>query len=572
MSIFLLLNKKFGKEILFCFCTLIFSAILEFLSFASFFPALIILFKKDSLSDFNFLNSVYVYLNFSNYYEFLIFSLIFLCFIFLIKNFFLGFSYWLNIKLTSDIQIYLSNILLNNYLNKSYIFFTNNNSSKIIRDVISEISIFTRSYLLSILNLTLELLIFITLIFIIFIINPKITVLVISYFIIVSVLLYLIFKSYIKKWGTERLPAERLRLQFLQEGIGGIKEVKIFSLENFFVNKFSHYNKISVNTIAYAGYITQIPRLVFEFLLVFTLLIIFLINFYLQKPFEDALYIIGALAVASLRIFPGINKIFISINTINYSKPSVKLIKNELLKVEKKNKDIHNSFHNFIFKKNTKIKFQNVNFNYNDTENQSINNINLTINHGSLMAFIGKTGSGKTTILNLLTGLLDPKSGEITVDDINISNNLFHWRKFISYVPQTPFFIDDTILTNIAIGVDPANIDYLKINNLLELTDLKDFISQLPQGLMTSVGESAVKISGGQKQRIAICRALYRDTKIIVLDEATSALDTLTEKKVLKNLMSLKNDKTIIIVSHKIQDLDFDSIYEIKNGHILKNK
>ena len=572
MYIYLLLKKNFLKKILFCFFILIFCAVLEFLSFASFFPALILLFKKDSLSEFNLLNSIFIYLNYSNYYEFLIFCLIFLSFIFFIKNIFLGFSYWFNIRLSSDIQIYLSNILLNNYLNKSYIFFTNNNSSKIIRDVISEISVFTRSYLLSALNLILELLILIVVLSVLFIVNPKITTLVITYFIFVSVLLYLIFKSYIKKWGNERILSERLRLQFLQEGIGGIKEVKIFSLEKFIIKKFSHYNKISINTLANSGYITQVPRLVFEFLLIVTLLIIFVINFYLNKSFEDTLYIIGVLAVASLRIFPGINKIFICINMINYSRPTVKLIKNEFLKLENINKNLDSDLLNFSFNKNTKIKFQNVHFNYNQSQKENISNINLIINHGSVIAFIGKTGSGKTTILNLLTGLLEPASGEITIDDVNISKNLYHWRKLISYVPQSPFFTDDTILGNIAIGVDENDIDYSKIRNILELTDLKDFINQLPKGLMTPVGESAVKISGGQKQRIAICRALYRDPKILVLDEATSALDTLTERRVLKNLMSLKNDKTIIIVSHKIQDADFDSIYEINKGNILKNK
>ena len=175
MSIYFLLKKIFFKKILFCFCILIFCTVFEFLSFASFFPALILLFKKDSLGEFNLLNSIFIYLNFSNYYEFLIFCLIFLSFIFFIKNIFLGFSYWFNIRLTSDIQIYLSNILLNNYLNRSYIFFTNNNSSKIIRDVISEISVFTRSYLLSVLNLILELLILIVVLSLLFIVNPVVS-------------------------------------------------------------------------------------------------------------------------------------------------------------------------------------------------------------------------------------------------------------------------------------------------------------------------------------------------------------------------------------------------------------
>jgi ABC-type bacteriocin/lantibiotic exporter with double-glycine peptidase domain len=570
MTIYYLLKKKFKKKFLFNFFILLFAASLEFLSFAAFLPALIILFKKDTFIDYNYFNFIYIYLNFSNHYIFLIFCLLFVCFIYFVKNIFLGFAYWLNIRLASDIQIYLSNLLLNNYLNKPYIFFTNINSSKIIRNVLSEISVFTRSYLLAIFNILLEVLVFAFILLIIFSVNYKITILVFSYFITISVLLYFKFKSYSIKWGTERLSAENIRQQCLQEAISGIKEVKIFSLENFFLNKFSYYNKIAIVNFSRIGYITQLPRLFFEFLIVSTVFLIFLINFYLQKPIEEGIYIISLFAVASFRIFPGINKIFINLNMLNYSKASVKLIKDELLNVHAKNKILDSSFFDLRFKKNTKINFNKVNYIYPKQKKQIITNMNLTINHGSAVALIGKTGSGKSTILNLLTGMLNPKNGNIMVDNINVSDNPTYWRKFISYVPQTPFFIDDTILKNITLGIDLVDINYSKLNHLLELTDLKDFISKLPEGLHTHVGENAIKISGGQKQRIAICRALYRDPKILILDEATNALDFHTENRVLKNLISLKGNMTIMIVSHKIKDVDFDEIYEVKNGYVKK--
>ena len=218
------------------------------------------------------------------------------------------------------------------------------------------------------------------------------------------------------------------------------------------------------------------------------------------------------------------------------------------------------------------INIKNLSYAYPDQNNDTLQNINMLINKGELIGIIGKSGSGKSTLINILLGLLDVKSESIYVDDYDVSKNLKQWQKLIGFVSQNIFLKNDTILNNIVFGIPEEQLDYDRIQECLKLSNLDDFINKLPNKLQTEVGERGIRLSGGQLQRIGIARALYENPDIIIFDEATSALDFETEKEVLKSINTLRNEKTIIMVTHRINNLrEFDKIFFMEDGKVIKS-
>ena len=363
-----------------------------------------------------------------------------------------------------------------------------------------------------------------------------------------------------------------LNKHFLQ-GVASAKAVKILDrVEDLIYQVDKNIFKLSkLNQII--NFINGLVRFPFEVLMVCTFSVLIFIMIGSKRDMIDIIQYLGVFAVASFRIIPGVSRILTSFQAIRYEEPSIKILLREF--DLKNNSYTNNSYQSknssSPMKFQREINLTNLSFAYPIRKEFSLSEISMTVKKGDFIGIIGETGSGKSTLINLLTGLLKPSEGKIEVDELNINSNLPEWHKKIGYVPQSVYLTDDTIRKNIAFGLREDDIDDTLIKNAVEKANLNKFLNELSGGLETIVGEKGIRLSGGQQQRIGIARALYRDPEILILDEATSSLDQSTEKKIMESIQHLKRKKTLIIITHRLSTVkDCDKIFFIEEGKITK--
>jgi ABC-type multidrug transport system fused ATPase/permease subunit len=471
--------------------------------------------------------------------------------VFLIKNFFIVFVNYF----TGQINISITSALFKNlfyiYTHSNYIFYLNRNSSELIRNLSSEVGR-TVKYLMSYFMLIRETLILISIFILLFSVDYMISS--VTFFCLGSftLIFYILTKRGSKKRGEILQYHGGQKIKVISQSINSIKQIKILSKEGF-VNKIfnTHINAIEKHDFIQRMIMT-LPRIFFELISVFTILLISVIYIYSERDFDNFIPFISLITIASLRLIPSFTSISTSIAGIKYNYPSFKLIKNEI-----ENSDIHNrkkpltgSQQEIEFK--DIIEIQNVNFQYPNTKTQILENINLKIEFGEIIGIAGKSGEGKSTLLDLIVGLLKPTSGKILIDGKEFANDVnTNWIKNVGYVPQDTYLLDDTIKANIAFGEEKENFNYQNYKEAIKLAQLDKFINNLENKEDTIVGEKGIRLSGGQRQRISLARCFYFKPKLIILDEPTSSLDVENEKKIIDDLYSLKIKVTLIIISHR---------------------
>ena len=312
---------------------------------------------------------------------------------------------------------------------------------------------------------------------------------------------------------------------------------------------------------------TSIPRYLLEFLSVAGISVLAILFVRNGGDLKSLLPTLGVFLVATFRLLPSTVKIVQSYGKIRFGLPSSNLLRNELDQSKIK-PQIKKDFQNNIINNFNKLSFKNISFQYPNSNKNILDNISLNINKGDKIGIVGPSGSGKSTFIDLLTGLISPSKGEVYLNEKLVNLKSKNWFKKISYTPQFIFLSDDTILNNIAFGVKKEDLNIENVKKASELSELKNYIVNLNQGLNTFIGEFGIRLSGGQKQRIGIARSLYTNSEILILDESTSAIDLHTEEKIINNINTL-SEKTIIIVSHRLSTLkNCNKIIEIKNGHL----
>ena len=498
--------------------------------------------------------------------NFLLWGILILIFVYLVKTVYLTYLSWRISKTVYGLEESLSRKLYNKYLNQSFAFHLENNSGQLIQNVSGEVNQLA-SIIMGGLNLISEIFVVIGIAILLLLIEPVGTLVSLAILLLFSFFYFLIFKGRLLKWGILRQDAEGKRIQHLQQGFGGIKEVKLFGAMPHFLTNFARHNVIFTNMNMLQNFFNVVPRYFIELIAVLLLGVLFAI-LSLDNSNEPAgiIPVVGLFAVAAFRLMPSANRILVSIQSLRYASPIINTVYREL---NLKDSEVYRNKSNIIEFEN-EICFKNVCFSYNTQNSKALKDINLNISKGSFIGIIGKSGSGKSTLINLLLGLLEPTDGEILIDSLSLKNNIRGWQNRIGYVPQDIFLIDDTLQNNIAFGIDLVDINSYRLKKAIELSQLADYIDGLSNGLETFVGERGVKISGGQRQRIGIARALYNDPDILVLDEATSSLDATTEADLMSAVNALQGIKTIIIVAHRLTTIkNCEYIYKLNDGQII---
>ena len=556
---FNLLPKTFQKKSYLFIAMLLISTLLEIAGIGIIFPLLELIVNGQFSKNLFGLELI----NYSSKFEIeklLFYTIIFIIVLYFIKSIYLVyFFYWQN-KFTQNIFKNMSENLFKTYLREPMQFYYKRNSSELIRNTLMECKNFgglMNLYLRSIVEIIFVLAVGV----VVFYIDPLKT-LTVSIFLITFIFLFYFFtRKKIYEYGLVRTSTTSKKLKIIQESFGGIKDIKLKSSESFFINLY----KLFLKKFTTAAYIQQTiidsPRIVIEFIFIVILSITLL--FYISEKYDllQLLPIIGLYVVTSFRVIPSVLKILNYFQQIKGLKPSLEILDKEFkgLKFDEEIKD--SSFEDFNFNKN--IKVVNVNFAYNE-KNNVLKDFSLNIKKNSCLGITGKSGEGKSTLADLIMGIISPDNGQILVDDQDIKKNIKGWQKNIGFVSQSIFLLDSSIKENIAFGVKKENVNKDLVHKALEDAQIKDFIFTLKDGIETEVGERGLRLSGGQIQRIGIARELYRKPSLLILDEATSGLDQETENEFLECLEKIRNKMTIIIVSHRKNTLkNCDEIIEI---------
>lgn len=460
--------------------------------------------------------------------------------------------------------------LVEGYLNKPYSWFLMRNSADLGKNILSEVNQVIANALIPIMNIIAQSAVSIALLLLLIIVEPFLA---LSIGLILGITYALIFgvtKNLLSRIGKERLENNEARYVAVNESFGAAKEVKIGGLEQFYTERFSSPAETYAKSLATANITGQLPRFALELVVFGGMLIVILFLMNQNGDFSSAVPVMSLYALAGYRLMPSLQGIYTSVTQLRFATAALDSILVELKDIQSE-PNLVNDIVDAKFGLFKKITLKNVSYSYPNEDQPAIKNINLSISSESKVGFVGSTGGGKTTTVDLILGLLEPQVGTLEVDDKIIDGkNLKVWQSTIGYVPQNIYLSDDSIIANIAFGVSSEDIDYDSVERVAKIANLHEFIiNKLPKKYQTKVGERGVRLSGGQRQRIGIARALYRNPRLLVLDEATSALDNLTEQAVMDAVNNLDKDITVIMIAHRLSTVkECDTIFFLEDGKL----
>ena len=560
-----LFEKRRKSQIFFVFFIINLNALAEFFSVISIMPFLTAIIRPEIFYENQQIKFLINFLNINNREQLISFVTVLFISITLLSTVIKLINSYAQARISSTIGTDLSILSFEKIINKDYENIVNSNSSKFvtittkfITDTVTGINQFFK-ICTSMLTIGLILL---GLFYINFILS--LTIVLVFLFLFLTILF--LSKKKLNYWGKIKAEYSQTIVKYVQESNGGIRDIIIDNSQNYFVNNFKKISKKLFFIEGIIEFLYVAPRQIIEAFAISTIAIIALI---FSKNNILFLPVLGTIALGSQRLLPAINILYNSIVNIKFNYlPIVSVIK----LLEEDNKAENNKIIPFKFK--NKITLKGIYFNYLNSNNNILSNINFEINKGERIGIVGKTGSGKSTLIDLILHLLKPTKGKILIDgkDLKINNKkkeLISFRYIISHVPQDIFLIDSSFISNIAFGVDESKVDMERVKLVCKAAQISEFIEGSKYSYNTHVGERGMQLSGGQKQRIGIARALYKKSQILILDEATSALDTLTEQKVMKAINSFNPDLTIISIAHRLSTLkDNDRLIYLKDGII----
>ena len=570
-KVMVLLDKKQKRTMIGLIFIMLIGAILEAASITVIFPAIQAIIEPEAVES-GITGSIYRFLGMKSVDQFIVVVLVGMIVAFILKNVFLFFQMKALFRFIYSNQFRTSERMMKNFLSKDYEFYLNADTAVIQRSITSDVNNMY-AYILALLQIASEAIVFVTLTTVLLISDFVMTLVIAVVMVLTLYVIKIVIKPIMKKSGKENQDFYSGLFKWISQTVTGIKEVKIGGKENYFIDEYLKCGYGYVNAVQKYSLYNNTPRLLIE-----TICIICMVGYLAAVVIAGGdvatlTPIISVFALAAMRLMPCANRINNQLTNLAYFEPFVLGISDNL------QDEINNPDYEFSSKEVKKlpvekeIVLKDITYVYPNTEVFIFDKANMTIPVGSAVGIVGSSGAGKTTIVDILLGLLNLRDGKILADGVDVQTQYYGWLKNIGYIPQMIFMLDDTIRKNVAFGIPEEEIDDERVMQALKEAQLDEFVKGLPDGLDTTIGERGIRLSGGQRQRIGIARALYEDPEILILDEATSALDNDTEAAIMESINHFQGKKTLVIIAHRLQTIEkCDMVFRVENAQILRER
>ena len=575
-KIFILLDKKQKRFMIVLVIMMLIGAILEACSVAVIIPVINIIIDKDAIESSRIMSRVFELSHISDVKVFAVLVMVLLILMFVIKNIYLYIQQKVLYNYIYTNQFSTSERMMRNYIRRNYEYFLTADTAVIQRTITSDVNNMY-ALILSLLTLVSEVIVFIALAVFLLFTDWRMTAFVATLLAVTLLVIKIVIKPMMYKAGKDNQDYYSSLFKWINESVTGIKDIKIGGRERFFVNEYIRYGTGYVDAVQKYTLYSNVPRLIIEVVCISGMVLYFIFLYLTGQNSEAILSVLGAVGVALARLMPCANRINNQLNNIAYFEPFLMGVSDNLqdeisgantdlsvIDIPKEKLEIKNG-----------IELKNICYKYPETSKYILQDASIEVKVGEAIGIVGTTGAGKSTIVDVMLGLLHPEKGQVLADgkDVLTEENYRKYLKNIGYIPQNIFMLDDTIKHNIAFGVPDDEIDENRLWEVIKEAQLEDFIKGREDELDANIGERGIQISGGQRQRIGIARALYDDPEVLVLDEATSALDGETEKAVMESINILHGKKTLVIIAHRLQTIEkCDHVYRIENGVATKER
>lgn len=567
-----LFDREQKKKIVMLFVLMLIGAVFEMLGVSLMLPLMTAVMNPDIIETNAAVAWVCSIFDLHSYRTFVVLCILALIAVYVIKDSFLIFEYNVQYRFTFNNRFLVQRRLLHAYMMRDYEFFLSAKSGEIMHVVQSDVgAVF--GLLSTLLFLATESIVSVALIITVFLVSPAMTVFVAVALLIAIVVITKVVKPVLKREGVAFRENDAACNSWLMQSIQGIKEVKVTNTENYFESNYEEAGSRVINSQRREAVINNVPRLIIEMTCVCSVLLAIAVMIMTGTEVEDVVPALGVFAMAAVKLMPSANRIVGAMNAISYQKPALDKLLDSLEAI--KNVDEEGSQvgekHSAITIE--KVEMKNVSYHYPNSKEMIFEKANFSVCDGESIGIVGPSGAGKTTLVDILLGLLNPTEGDIFVNDESIHDVYAQWLATIGYIPQSIFMLDADVRLNVAFGEKAENIDDERVWKALRAAQMEEFVRKLPEGLETSIGERGIRLSGGQKQRIGIARALYREPSLLIFDEATSALDNDTEAAIMEAINTLKGEKTMLIIAHRLTTIEScDKIYRVKDGKIVRER
>ncbi len=572
----ILLDEKQKRFMVVLIIMMLFGAFLETASVGIIIPVISLLMDAEAVEKNEIVGTLYRILGMQSQQSFTMLVMSSLIVVFILKNLFLFLQQKVLYRFVYTNQFRTSERMMKNYMRRNYEYFLNADTAVIQRSITSDVNNMY-ALILSLLQLLSESIVFVFLAVVLFIAEPMMTLMISALLIITLFIIKVVLKPIMHKAGEDNQNYYSSLFKWISQSVTGIKEVKIGAKEAYFVDEYIRCGKGYVDAVQKYTLYNNIPRLLIETVSVAAMVLYMMILILQGKDTSQMMAIIGAFGIAVMRLMPCANRINNQLNNIAYFEPFLMGVSDNLQdEIGGERTDMTDLMP--VKEKlpvKDKIELKDICYHYPNTEVEIFDHAELTVPVGSSIGIVGASGAGKSTIVDVLLGLLKMQHGTITADgqDVMDKKNYRQWLKNVGYIPQTIFMLDDSIRKNVAFGIPEEEIDEERVWKALKEAQLDAFVRELPEGLETGIGERGVRLSGGQRQRIGIARALYEDPEVLILDEATSALDNDTESAIMDSINRFQGEKTLIIIAHRLQTIEkCDMVYRVEGGKIRKER
>lgn len=568
------MDKKQKRQMMLLVFMMIIGAILETMSISLIIPVVTAVIQPDILEKNALVQSVCDFLHIKTTMQFTIIAMVALILIFVGKNVFLFWQHRMMYRFVYTNQFQTAERLLRSYVNRDYEYFLNAETSVIQRSITADINNMY-ALILAMLQLASEVIVFMALGLTLFVMDPMMTLTLCVLLVVTLVVIKQIIKPIMNRTGKANQDYGARMYEWITQTVTGIKEVKVNAKEQYFIGEYLKQGKGYINAMQTYSMFANTPKLLIEAVCIAGMIAYMLVLVLTGADVGNMLPVISAFAMAAVRLMPSASRINNQLTQISYCEPFFLNVSDNLLD------DISADKIDLSYAVDAKEKLpvtqeiclKNITYKYPNTDKYIFDHADLTIPVGSAIGIVGGSGAGKTTIVDIILGLLKLEEGEITADGVNVKEHYREWLKNIGYIPQMIALLNADIRKNVAYGVPEDQIDEEKLRHALEEAQLDTFVESLPEKDRTGIGERGIRISGGQRQRIGIARALYEDPEVLILDEATSALDNETEAAIMESINRLHGKKTLIIIAHRLQTIEkCDMVFRVEDGKILRER